>query len=64
MYTSTMKQRITYVVDDPDSFTPELLDVKKDGSRDTFAIKGVWAAKERRITLGLDELPSEVCLYT
>jgi hypothetical protein len=37
--------------------------VKKDGARDTFAIKEVWAAKEHRITLGLDELPSEVCLY-
>jgi hypothetical protein len=64
MFTSTMKQRITYVVDNPDSFTPELLDVKKDGARDTFAIMGVWAAKEHRITLGLDELPSEVCVYT
>jgi hypothetical protein len=60
VFTSTMKQRITYVVKDPDSFTPELLDVKKDGSRDTFAISGVQAAKEHRITLGLDELPTEV----
>jgi hypothetical protein len=63
MDTSTMKQRITYVVKDPDSFTPELLHVKKDGSRDSFILSGVQAAKEHRITLGLDELPTEVRLY-
>jgi hypothetical protein len=57
-----MKQRITYVVKDPDSFTPELLGVKKDGHRDSFTTEGVQAAKEHRITLGLDELPSEVCI--
>jgi hypothetical protein len=55
-----MKQRITYVVKDPDSFTPELLEVKKDGSKDSLVINGLQAAKEHRITLGLDELPSEV----
>jgi hypothetical protein len=58
-----MKQRITYVVKDPDSFSPELLEVKKDGSRDSFVLNGVQAAKEHRITLGLDELPTEVCPY-
>jgi hypothetical protein len=63
MDTSTMKQRITYVVKDPDSFSPELLEVKKDGSRDSFVLNGVQAAKEHRITLGLDELPTEVCPY-
>jgi hypothetical protein len=55
-----MKQRVTYVVKDPDSFTPELLEVKKDGSKDSFVVNGLQAAKEHRITLGLDELPSEV----
>jgi hypothetical protein len=59
---STMKQRITYVVKDPDSFTPELLEVKKDGKKDSLIVKGLQAAKEHRITLGLDELPSEVCI--
>jgi hypothetical protein len=63
MLTATMKQRITYVVKSPESFSPELLDVKKEGSKDAFILKGVQAAKEHRITLGLDELPSEVCLY-
>jgi hypothetical protein len=63
MDTSTMKQRITYVVKDPDSFSPELLEVKKDGSQDSFVLNGVQAAKEHRITLGLDELPTEVCPY-
>lgn len=62
MFTSTMKQRITYVVKNPDTFTPELLEVKKDGPKDSFVVSGVQATKEHRITLGLDELPSEVCL--
>jgi hypothetical protein len=61
-FTSTMKQRITYVVKNPDTFTPDLLEVKKDGSKDSFVVSGVQAAKEHRITLGLNELPSEVCL--
>jgi hypothetical protein len=55
-----MKQRITYVVKDPDSFTPEQIETKNDGHESSFAVKGVQAAKERRYTLGLDELPSEV----
>ncbi|KAL5121698.1 protease B nonderepressible form [Pleosporales sp. CAS-2024a] len=59
-----MKQRITYVVKDPDTFNPDLLQVKKDGARDSFVISRVQAAKEHRITLGLDELPSEVRLST
>jgi hypothetical protein len=63
MLTSTMKQRITYVVKSPEAFSPELLDVKKEGSKDAFILKGVQAAKEHRITLGLDELPSEVRLH-
>ena len=61
MLTITMKQRITYVLKDPDSFTPDLLELKKDGSKDSFVVGEVQAAKEHRITLGLDELPSEVC---
>jgi len=64
MLTSTMKQRITYVLKDPERFTPNLLELKKDGSKDSFVISGVQAAKEHRITLGLDELPSEVCLIS
>lgn len=56
-----MKQRITYVVKNPDSFTPEQLVVKPDGTQ--FALKQVVAAKEHRITLGLDELPSEVTSF-
>jgi hypothetical protein len=63
MFTTTMRQRITYVVKDPDTFTPDLLEVTKDGPKDSFAVSGVQAAKEQRITLGLDELPTEVCLH-
>lgn len=62
MLPSTMKQRLTYVVTKPESFTPELLEVEKEGSKDVFGVKNVQAAKEHRITLGLNELPSEVCL--
>lgn len=53
-----MKQRITYVVTDPESFSPEQISVKKgdNGNSDIFELKGVKAAKEHRITLGLDEL--------
>lgn len=53
-----MKQRITYVVTEPESFTPEQINVQKrgNGKGDTFTLKGVNAAKEHRITLGLDEL--------
>ena len=55
---NNMKVRITYVVTEPESFTPEQIGVKegKDGEGDAFEVKGVKAAKEHRITLGLDEL--------
>jgi hypothetical protein len=57
-----MKQRITYVVTKPESFNPEQIQVQKHGGNngDTFTISGVNAAKEHRITLGLDELPPGV----
>ncbi|KAJ4379197.1 protease B nonderepressible form [Didymella sp. IMI 355093] len=53
-----MKARITYVVTEPESFNPEQINVQKgrNGERDTFKIERVKAAKEHRITLGLDEL--------
>jgi hypothetical protein len=53
-----MKARITYVVTEPESFNPDQINVQKgrNGERDTFEIKRVKAAKEHRITLGLDEL--------
>jgi hypothetical protein len=56
-----MKQRITYVVKNPEEFTPDQLDVSTDQSGPYFALDNVYAAKEHRITLGLDELPEEVC---
>ena len=56
-----MKQRITYVVKNPEEFTPEQLKVDKDLIGPWFALTDVDAAKEHRITLGLDELPNEVC---
>jgi hypothetical protein len=57
-----MKQRITYVVTKPETFNPEQLQVQKGDSKhgDTFTLDGVNAAKEHRITFGLDELPVEV----
>jgi hypothetical protein len=51
-----MKQRRTYLVNDPDSFTPKQLEVK-DGS---LSLNGLHAVEERRITFSLDELPTEV----
>ena len=48
---------------DPDSFTPEQLHVDRLDLQDSFSLKDVEAAKELRITLGLDELPSEVLDY-
>jgi hypothetical protein len=55
-----MKQRITYVVQNPEEFSPEQLVVKSDEQGPLFALKGVQAAKEHRVTLGLDELPRRV----
>jgi len=54
-----MKHRITYLVKDPDTFTPEQL-VVKDGS---VTLNQVDAVKEHRINLQLNELPSEVSLF-
>lgn len=51
-----MKQRVTYLVKDPDTFTPEKLQVK-DAS---ITLDAVEAVKEHRITFSLDELPAEV----
>ena len=56
-----MKQRITYVVTNPEEFTPDQLQVGEDQSGPYFALDNVYAAKEHRITLGLNELPEEVC---
>jgi hypothetical protein len=60
-FPTIMKQRITYVVKNPEEFTPDQLDVSEDESGPYFALDNVYAAKEHRITLGLDELPEEVC---
>lgn len=56
-----MKQRITYIVHNSDTFSPEQLEVGADKRGPVFALKGIEAAKEHRITLGLDELPKQVC---
>ncbi|KAF1966463.1 PIG-X-domain-containing protein [Bimuria novae-zelandiae CBS 107.79] len=49
-----MKQRITFLVKDPDSFTPEKLEVKDE----SLAMSAVEAVKEHRFTISLDELPA------
>lgn len=51
-----MKQRITYIVHNPDAFSPAQLVVGDD----SLALEQVEAAKEHRITLGLSELPDDV----
>ena len=58
--TSAMKQRITYMVKNPESFTPEQLSLSAQDQGQTFAIRNVDAVKEHRLTAGLDELPKEV----
>jgi len=52
-----MKQRITYLVQDPEVFSPEQLEVQGR----SLALDKVNAAKEHRITFGLNELPKKVC---
>lgn len=54
-----MKQRITYLVEDPDSFDPEQLQVQ-DGS---LLLKRLQGVQEHRATFSLDELPSEVLYF-
>ncbi|KAJ4353874.1 protease B nonderepressible form [Didymosphaeria variabile] len=51
-----MKQRRTYLVEDPDTFTPEQLEVI-DGS---LSLKGLEAVEEHRVTFNVDELPEEI----
>lgn len=51
-----MKQRITYLVPNPDDFKEDSLEVKDT----TLSLRDVKAAKEHRITVGLSELPQEV----
>ncbi|KAF2652348.1 PIG-X-domain-containing protein [Lophiostoma macrostomum CBS 122681] len=51
-----MKQRITYLVPDPESFDPDLLTVNEA----SLSLRDVKAAKEHRLTFGLSELPAEL----
>ncbi|KAF1839008.1 PIG-X-domain-containing protein [Decorospora gaudefroyi] len=55
-----MKQRITYIVKNPESFTPSQISVQNDAQRPSFTLTNVDAVKEHRLTLGLDELPKEI----
>jgi hypothetical protein len=54
--TLNMKQRITYLVPEPDDFRPELLTVQDE----SLSVRNLKAAKEHRVTFGLSELPEEV----
>lgn len=54
-----MKERITYILPPGTDLGASDLDIKPDSL--TFA-KGGLAVEEWRFTLGLDELPHEVCL--
>ncbi|KAF2275203.1 protein pbn1 [Westerdykella ornata] len=51
-----MKQRITYLVPNPDDFHPDLLEVESA----SLSVRDLKAAKEHRLTLALSELPSEL----
>jgi len=53
-----MKERITYVVRNPEQgFDPANLEIKSS----SLSVKSLVGAKEHQITLGLSELPQEVC---
>ncbi len=53
---SKMKQRITYLRDNADDFNPSQLEVGSD----YMLVRSLKAAKEHRLTVGLEELPKEV----
>ena len=53
-----MKQRITYVVHNPDDFDPSQL--RLPPTNNAFTLDLVNAAKEHRLTFSLSELPQEV----
>ena len=52
-----MRERISYVHGSDDTFEPDQLLLDND----TLHIRALRAAKEDRLTFGLDELPQEVC---
>lgn len=54
-----MKQRITYVRSHDDSFHPSQLEVHQN----SMTIRCLAAAKEHRLTVGLNELPREVHMH-
>jgi hypothetical protein len=51
-----MKQRITYIVQDPASLSPGNIEVTED----SVAVKSFDGAKEHHVTLSLAELPRDV----
>lgn len=52
------------MVEDPEAFAPDHLLIQDDQAKGpTFSLKNVQAAKEHRVTLGLDELPREVLVF-
>ena len=55
-----MKERITYVIRDPDAFSPDQLRVN-DTAFDTHLLP---AAKERRLSFSFAEIPHEVRLFS
>lgn len=55
-----MRQRITYLLPHGSGVNPA--DIKVTDNELTFA-RADDAAEERRITVGLSELPKEVCYY-
>jgi hypothetical protein len=52
----TMRQRITLLHQPEDAVDPASIEVTKD----SFKVAGIKAAREDRITLGIDELPEEI----
>ena len=53
-----MKERITFIYDAEDTFTPSQLQLEND----TLYIDSLKAAREHRLTFALQELPQEAWL--
>lgn len=54
-----MKERVTFLNHQGQDFEPAQLQLQNDSLR----LKSLKAARQDRITLGLDELPQEVHIY-
>lgn len=53
-----MRTRVTYVHDPEGRFDPQQASVDTD----SLSVRALEGARELKVTVGLDELPQEVCI--